>query len=522
VGSRARLSTSTPPVPPGGTPTGSAGTSLRVAIAGISHESNTYAVDASGLTDVDWFDRHRGDEIVARYGDTATYIGGMLDGLAALGATTVPTFFAIGEPSGTIRAAAYEQLRTELLRSLHTALPVDAVALELHGAGVTEDTDDLEGALLADIRALVGPATPIVVTLDLHANVTRRMGRLADVMLGVHLNPHTDMHERGVEAVRLLPRLVRSEVQPVTHVEPLPMLLPLTTTDRGPAADVNARCHEVEQRRGVLDCTFFHGFPYADGPDVGARIVCIADRDAELARRAAREVAGYVWERREDFRPAGLTPAEAVAAALELPDGPDVINDTADNPGAGTMGDDVQLLRALLDAGATDACFGFICDAETVAAAHAAGVGATLAVELGGKSDRRARAPLTARAYVKGLTDGRFRLSSYAPGLRVDLGRTARLQIDGVAVIVVSRVQQTFDPEVFLLHGVDVTRCRVVALKSSHHFRAGFRQLARAIITADSGSGLTTQRIERLGRRSGVAPAWPIDVAAHYGRAPTI
>jgi microcystin degradation protein MlrC len=180
------------------------------------------------------------------------------------------------------------------------------------------------------------------------------------------------------------------------------------------------------------------------------------------------------------------------------------------------MGDDVQLLRALLDAGATRACFGFICDGETVAAAHAVGVGATLNVELGGKSDRRVRAPLATRAYVKGLTDGRFRLSSYAPGLQVDLGHTARLQIDGVDVIVVSRVQQTFDPEVFLLHGVDVTRCRVIALKSSHHFRAGFRQLARAIITADSGSGLTTQRIERLGRRPGVAPAWPIDVAAHY------
>jgi microcystin degradation protein MlrC len=495
---------------------------LRVAIAGISHESNTYAVEASGLTPVDWFDRYRGDEIVSRYRDTATYIGGMVDGLAALGATAVPTFFAIGEPSGTIRADAYEQLRDELLSRLDAVLPIDAVALELHGAGVTEDTDDLEGALLADVRALVGTATPIAVTLDLHANVTDRMGRLADVMLGVHLNPHTDMHERGVEAVRLLPGLVTGQLRPVTHVEPLPMLLPLTTTDQGPAADVNARCREIEQRPGVVDCTFFHGFPYADGHDVGTRILCIADGDADLARGAAGEVAGYVWERREDFRQAGLSPAAAVAAALELPDGPVVINDTADNPGGGTMGDDVQLLRALLDAGVTHSCFGFICDAETVAAAHAAGVGAMLDVELGGKSDRRARAPLAARAYVKGLTDGRFRLSCYAPGLQVDLGRTARLQIDGVDVIVVSRVQQTFDPEVFLLHGVDVTRCRVIALKSSHHFRAGFRQLATAIITADSESGLTTQRIERLGRRPGMAPAWPIDVAAHYGAVPSV
>lgn len=490
---------------------------LRVAIAGVSHESNTYAVAASGLTAVSWFDLYRGDDIIEHHRGTRTYIGGMYDALVELDATVVPTFFAIGEPSGTIRADAYAHLRDELLRHLSAALPVDAVALELHGAGVTETFDDLEGELLADVRRLVGDAVPIVVTLDLHANVTHRMARHADVLLGVHLNPHTDMYERGAEAARLLPRLVAGDHRPAIHVEPLPMLLPLTTTDHGPAADVNARCARVEQRRGILDCTFFHGFPYADGPDAGARIVCTADADPHLAAETAREVAAYVWQRREDFRPNGMPPAAAVAAALELPAGPVVINDTADNPGGGTMGDDVQLLGAMLAVGVTPACFGFICDAESAASAHDAGVGATIDLELGGKSDRRTRAPLAVRAYVKNLTDGRFRLSSYAPGLRVDLGRSARLQIDGIDVIVTSRVQQTFDPEIFLLHGVDVTRSRIVGLKSSHHFRAGFRQLASAIITADTGTGLTTQRVERLGRRPGAVPVWPTDAAASYG-----
>ncbi len=490
---------------------------LRVAIAGISHESNTYAVAASGLTDASWFDRYRGGQIVDRYAATATYIGGMLDALTDLDATILPTFFAIGEPSGTIRAAAYVQLRDELLSALRAALPVDAILLELHGAGVTEATDDLEGQLLADIRTVVGSSVVIVATLDLHANVTRRMADHADVLLGVHLNPHTDMHERGAEAARLLPALVTGARKPVTHVEPLPMLLPLTSTDGGPAADVNARCAEIEQRAGVLDCTFFHGFPYADGHDVGPRIVCTTDADAHLAAVYAREVAGYLWRRREDFRPTGLSPPEAVAAALAVPARPVVINDTADNPGGGTMGDDVQLLRALLAAGVDDSCFGFICDAESVDVAHRAGVGAAVDLALGGKSDRRARSPLAVHAYVKGLTDGRFCLTHYAPGLQVDLGRTARIRVDGVDVIVVSRVQQTFDPEVFLLHGVDVARCRIVALKSSHHFRAGFRHLAAAIITADSESGLTTQRIERLRRQVGPAGVWPVDADALYG-----
>jgi microcystin degradation protein MlrC len=492
---------------------------LRVAIGGVSHESNTYAVQASGMTTASWFDRYRGDEIVHHHRDTRTYIGGMHDALVELGAAIVPTFFAIGEPSGTIRADAYRQLRDELLHHLAAVLPVDAVALELHGAGVTETSDDLEGELLGDVRRLVGPQVPVVVTLDLHANVTALMARHADVLLGVHLNPHTDMYERGAEAARLLPALAAGEHRPVVHVEPLPMLLPLTTTDAGPAADVNALCAEVERRPGILDCTFFHGFPYADGPDVGARIVCIADAAPQLAADAAREVATYVWSRREDFRPDGIPPAEAVAAALAVPTGPVVINDTGDNPGGGTMGDDVQLLRAMLAARAAPACFGFICDPESVAAAHAAGVGATVDLQLGGKSDRRVRTSLSVRAYVKSLTDGRFRLTRYAPGMRVDLGRTARLQVDGIDVIVTSRVQQTFDAEVFLLHGVEVTRSRIVGLKSSHHFRDGFRHLASAIITADAGTGLTTQRVERLGRRPGAGPVWPADARASYGEA---
>lgn len=246
-------------------------------------------------------------------------------------------------------------------------------------------------------------------------------------------------------------------------------------------------------------------------------VLAMADGDAELARKAAQAVARAVWEAREEYRPQILTPAEALAAALAVEGGPVVVNDTSDNPGGGSPGDSTHLLRAMLEANLTNACFGFIYDPETAALAHRAGVGATIQVRMGGKTDDLHGAPIEGQAYVKALTDGRFRLTSPMwQGSLIDLGPMARLQMGGVDVLVSSQRQQVLDEEVFLLHGIDVRRCKIVALKSSSHFRAGFRHLARAIIAADA-PGATTLRVEVFPFQRIRCPMWPLDAEATYG-----
>ena len=304
-------------------------------------------------------------------------------------------------------------------------------------------------------------------------------------------------------------------MRPVTHVERLPLLLPAATTLFGPAAEANAHCAREAARPGVLDCAFFHGFPYADHPGVGASVVATADGDRALARAAARAAAREIWALRESFRPRTLSCAEAIAAALEVGDGPVVINETSDNPGGGAPGDGTHLLRALLEAGVEGACFATIADPEAARRAHAAGVGAKLDLELGGRSDRLHGEPLRVRAEVSRLSDGRFKLRAMLAGVELALGPMARLRIGGVDVLVASRSQQVFDPEIFRLHGIDVERRRIVALKSSHHFRAGFQSLARAIVTADP-PGLTTQRLDVFPRARTPRPIWPLDPDARY------
>lgn len=486
---------------------------MRIAIGGLEHETNTYATDSMGSTGLSHFQQLRGDEI-NRMAGTRTFMGGILDAAARAGHEVVPTFWAIAGPSGIIEAGAYASMRDELVAGIAAARPIDAVAVSMHGAGVVEGIDDLEGDLATAIRHVVGPDVPIVVPLDLHGNITATMGEQIDLMLGVHHYPHTDMYERGVEAIEALPALVDRSWRPTTHVERLPILLPTSTTDAGPAADMRDQCLAAEDLEGVIDASFFHGFPYTDVAATGSSIVVTTNDDPELARTVAADLASLLWNTRTSFLDESVSPGVTLELArqhLATNGGPVVINDTADNPGGGTPGDGTHLLRAMIEADIEHSCFGFVFDPSTVAAAAAAGVGATIDVRIGGRHGPLHGEPVAAAAYVKAITDGRFVYSSpMVGGVQASLGPSARLVVGNVDVIVTSRRNQTFDAEVFTLHGIDVRQRSVVGLKSSQHFRDGFRHLASTILTADS-PGLTTLDVTVFDHPNADGPRWPID-----------
>jgi microcystin degradation protein MlrC len=490
--------------------------SYRIAIAEISHESNTFCTDATKVEAFKQYMWLQGDEIVREHAGNRTYLGGMLESAGDPGISPLPVFATTAEPSGIISAGAYEEMVGTLLAGLERAMPLAAVCLALHGAGVVEGIDDLEGAVLSAVRELVGPRVPIVATLDLHGNVTEKMVDVADGLFGVNLYPHTDSFDRGSEAMTFLHRLLRGEIAPAMHLERLPMLMPLSSTDVDPARRLNSLCWDWEQRPGMLDCTIFHGFPYTDVPVVGTSVLAITNGDAAAAHQAATAVAAAVWDAREEFRPRPIDAAQAIAEAQRIDDGLVVVNDASDNPGGGAPGDGTHLLRAMLTCNLQDACYGFIYDPETAQQAARSGVGTTIGVRLGGKTDALHGRPIEAPAYVKAVTDGRFRLTTpMGRGMRVDLGLMARLRIGRVDVLVSSQRRQVLDDEVFLLHGIDVRRYRIVGVKSSIHFRAGFAHLARVMIAADT-PGATTARLERFQFQRIRRPMWPLDAAAVY------
>eukprot|EP01045_Picozoa_sp_COSAG04_P007354 COSAG04_NODE_383_length_15420_cov_31.294432_6_plen_221_part_00 len=160
----------------GGGGGGQSWTDMRVAIGGLIHETNTYADAVTGLTqEHEFYPQLHGEELVEYHKNNSLASGGFLEAAAELGFEAVPTFWAFAQPSGTISEAAYQSVKGKLVDAIAAVLPVDAVALDIHGAGVCESTEDIETDIGRCVRELVGEGVPIVSSLDLHGNIYDEM-----------------------------------------------------------------------------------------------------------------------------------------------------------------------------------------------------------------------------------------------------------------------------------------------------------------------------------------------------------
>ena len=425
----------------------------------------------------------------------------------------MPLYHAQATPGGVVEQAAYETMKADLLARLKQALPADGVLLDLHGAMVTEAHEDAEGDLAQAVRAVVGPNVPIVMTLDLHANVTRQMAENVSAIIGFDTYPHCDMRQRGVEAVDLIVRTIAGKVRPTMAWRQLPLVTmpPKQCTLREPMQSIVERLHELEREPGVLTATLACGFPFADIRDAGTSVVVVTDGDPLLAKAKADEFGRYVFSRREEFAPE-LTPvADVIGYARQAARGPVILADGSDNPGGGAPCDGTVILRELIAADMQDAVVGVLCDPETVAQAHRAGVGQTIDARIGGKTDREHGEPVQTRAYVRLLGDGQFTFRGpMGTGVRGDLGRMAVLVVGGVVVVLAERRNQLRDLEMLRCVGIEPSRRRLIAVKSAVHFRADFGPIAERIFDADT-PGVHRPDFSKFSYQKLRRPIYPLD-----------
>ncbi|MDN4524034.1 M81 family metallopeptidase [Fictibacillus fluitans] len=465
---------------------------MKILVGQVLHETNTFSNIKTTVDSFKKWEWDLGEAILLKNRGVRGFMGGVIDRIEELGHVAVPTFSASAYPTGLITEETYEILKDELLRPLSAADEYDAIVLCLHGAGVVENHDDLEGEILSAVRKAAGYKIPLVVTLDLHANVTPLMVQEADAIVGNNHYPHIDCYEIGQEAVDLAVEIVKGNLVPAMHLINVPLVIPTSATHFSPVKDINDCTREWEALKDVVDCTFYHGFPYTDLPQIGVSVVATTHNNLKLAEEAATAIAEKIWDMRECFMQHTIGPKEGIKEALKSHASMVVINETSDNPGGGTPGDGTHLLKELLTIKDEKICFACIFDPEAVERAFEAGVGNEIALMLGGKTDELHGDPILLTAYVKCLTDGQFTYTSPLwTGRKENLGKTVRLQVNNVDIIVSSVKTQVLDDEIYKLHGIDVTGYKIVALKSSVHFRACFEKLTNEIITVDS-PGLST------------------------------
>ena len=463
----------------------------RIAVAGFRHETNTFAPHKAALVDFEtgysWPVLTRGADLLPALKGFNLGIAGFIARAQALGHEIAPLVFASANPSAQVTEDAYEAIVAMLFEELARAGPVDALYLGLHGAMVAEHVDDGEGELLQRLRQKLGPAIPIVVTLDYHANMSRGALELATAITGYRTYPHADMAETGGRMADWLDGHIASgAARPAFAFRQTPFLIPLFAgcTMRAPAADVVAAVAEIERETGVL-LTFAGGFPAADIPDCGPSVYGYG-ADASQVGEAVDRLADLVEARERDWGGDVLAPAEAVARAQKLADGavrPVVLADIQDNPGAGGTGDTMGLIRAMLDAGLTRAAAGLVFDPHVATIAQRAGEGAEISVALGGKHAIPGDGPLAGTFRVVATPDGRMTGSGpLYGGARMDLAPMARLRIGGLDLVVVGKRVQAADQEFFRHVGIEPAGMRFIAVKSSAHFRGHFQPIAEAVI----------------------------------------
>jgi len=467
----------------------------RVLSAEIKHETNTFSCHPTGLKEYREELLAFGADALALARGTNTEVAGFIEAAKELDWELDHVVSASAQPGGRVTSEALNAALQPILERLRAAQePYDGIILALHGAMVAECDDDSEGKILREIRAETGDAMPIAVSLDLHANVSVEMCRLADIMVSYATNPHVDMRETGAKAARLLDRMMKGEISPRVVLARCPMLEEVdgARTDTPRMAARLAALRDYEHRDDVFAASINGAMAWADTAHTGPTVVITCQGDLAAHRAFAEEIARDIWNGREASNNDFLTPREAAecAAAWSDPRKPLVINEYADNPGGGAYGDATALLAALLEADCKDACFGPLYDPQSVARLSGHRPGDMVELALGGKTDPGfGGGPLPCRGMLVSLHDGQYRIrGKMMNGVAMSFGPTAVLRVEGIDILVVSVRCQIFDGEQFRAFGIEPEKKRVVALKSMDHFRADFTPIAGRIVTCDSGA----------------------------------
>lgn len=483
---------------------------MRVFSGSLATETNTFGPMPTGLASF----KDRGYFPAGQHPNWLTIYSGPLWAARLRGKVhgwdLVEGLVAAAQPSGTTTRHAYETLREELLADLRAALPVDMVVLGLHGAMVADGYDDCEGDLLQRVRALVGPDVVVGAELDPHNHLTSEMTDSADLLIAFKEYPHTDILERGLELVDLCAAMVEKKIKPVVAVVDCDMIVTIHTS-REPARSFVDRLQSLEGKGSVLSISISHGFSWGDVPGMGTKLLVYTDGDQLKADALARQLADELIAMRDGLTVRYPDIDTSLDEALAFDGGPVVMADGADNPGGGAASDSTFILRRMVERGIGNAAIGPIWDPAAARIAFEAGVGARLAMRIGGKISPLSGDPMDLMCTVKAVQANLVMTGlSNSP---VPMGDCALVEANGIEIVLITLRNQAMGTDLFTQLGCDLAAKKIIVVKSSQHFYASFSKVAKHVIYAGA-PGAVTLDLSTLPYVKVQRPKWPLDTAA--------
>ena len=487
----------------------------KIGLLSFMHESNSFN---KRVTTINLFEVHRGAGVVEEWRDAHHEIGGMLAKLSEEEQEAVPLLTAWAQPAGPVEQGAFEQILNEILERLASET-LDGLLVALHGAMVAEHDRDPDGLILEQIRETVGEDIPVVLTLDLHANVSSRMISNVDATTIYRTYPHLDQRERGREAAGMLLKILDGKIRPVQYLEkpPLQINILAQSTDRRPASELFQLLRQVLRDPAIVSGSIALGFPYGDAEKLGSSFLVVADGDLAAARRGAKLLGRTAWDLRARVNVTGVPIEQAVRKAARARERPVTLLDVGDNIGGGSPGDGTVIFGEILNQGLENALV-VLCDPDAVRDCQSRESGSTVTLMVGGKSDSEHGPPVLLQGKIQSIHDGLFEERQPRHGGKQwnDQGPTAVIETSqGHTVVLNSKRMAPFSLEQILSLGIQPGKKTVLVAKGAIAPRAAYEPISAEMIEVDS-PGITCPNPARFAYRFRRQPLFPFEEDAEY------
>lgn len=492
----------------------------RVGIITLLHESNTFLAEPTTLEHFRTNLLASGSDVIDAFRGSQHEVGGFIDSLAGNpDIETVGIFGARAMPYGMISSECWHALMEQLEQSLRSSPPLDGLLLAPHGATVAAPASDADGEWLARVRRIVGPAMPMIGTLDLHANVSPMMVRQCQALFGYRTNPHLDQRARGLEAGRTMIRTLKGEILPQLAMVQLPLCVNIErqATSEEHGRRLWAEAGRLQSMPGMLSVSCLYGFPYSDVVEMGATVLAVSDRHRQQAESVAAEMAEFWWKHRSDFAGQLISVDDAIRMACEIrrqdPDRPAGLLEMGDNVGGGSPGDGTWIAHGWLRHG-QGKVLTVIADPAAVQSAVAAGVNQSVTIPVGGRLDPlRHGQPIQDTFRVLSISDGKFSEPETRHGgySTFDQGTTAVLEgTSGITIIATTRRVAPMSLHQVLSQGLKPENFAAIVIKGVHAPAAAYESVCSRLIRVNT-NGATTADVQQLNFQHRRRPMEPFE-----------
>jgi microcystin degradation protein MlrC len=493
---------------------------MRIAIAGFMHESNTFSPTRTDRAAFESASLRFGEAILPEWKDAHHEMGGFIEGAAKFGYDIEPIVMGWATPAGPVADDVLDEVVRKIVVTVRPRMrtpsgsgDIDGLLLALHGAMVCESFPDGDGEVLRRLREALGPQFPMVVTLDFHVNLSEQMVRNSTAIVIYQTNPHVDQRARGLHAASIMARTVRGEVRPTQALAKPATLIVIAcqNTSFEPLRPFMDAVRDLEKQPGILSANVAAGFPYADVYEMGPATLVVTDNDPARAQREADRLAADLFAARRQLVKQLPDARTAVAQAMQSAKPPVVLVEFGDNIGGGSPGDSTIILAELLKQGAGGAVEA-IYDPAAVEMCVSAGIGKTVELWVGGKTDRLHGEPVAVRGRVASIHDGHWIEDQPRHGGRRhnDQGQTVVLEVGNLTLVLNSKRTPPFSLGQITSLGIEPARQQILVVKAAIAYRAAYGPVAGEIIEVDT-PGLTANDPRHFAYRRARRPLYPLD-----------